>query len=348
MSANVHSPVILVSNWLNETKRFFNDRDLRAKEWSAEAFTKDTRESTIWLVKISQLRNRKLPFYKYFWDTENPVSDVTIASTWSDEAHIFGRSTDSQQNQILRQFTMGSKFNVLISGTLFPLGPSTDAINVLTSLGGDLSATPSKWQFNPRLQRALRRLLSQQSWTTDTSLLALRFLIAPFVLRRTTNSTWNGRYIVEKSISRPVPKVLQPQGDEYSKAASSVYVKRRFQNGKGPETDHAKAARADAQKAYAWTPLFEKANNESAGLRQHQRQPRIESIIRHALAQHDWPRSSRLILLVKTVRSIVKAGERFVIVSDRIFLLTFIYWVSPSECVFRADVVCRFYITKRS
>jgi hypothetical protein len=69
-------------------------------------------------------------------------------------------------------------------------------------------------------------------------------------------------------------------------------------------------------------------------------------IIHYALAENDWARSSRLILLVKTVRSIVKAGERFVIVADRIFLLTFIYWVSPSESVFKADVVCRFYIKK--
>jgi hypothetical protein len=96
---------------------------------------------------------------------------------------------------------------------------------------------------------------------------------------------WNGQYIVEKSISRPVPKILKPQGEEYSEAAPSVYVKRRFQKRKGPETKHAKAARADAQKAYAWTPLFEKANNESAGLRKHLIQPRIESIIHHALAK---------------------------------------------------------------
>jgi hypothetical protein len=333
MSANAYSPVILVSNWLNEAKLFFNDRDLRAREWSAEAFSKDTRESTIWVVKITQLRKSTMPFYKYFWGEGGHGMDVIIESTWCDEAHIFGRSTESTQNRLLRVFTTASRFNVMISGTLFPLGPSQDAINVLTSLGGDVTSNSSKWKVHPSLQRGLERLLvASQSWPTDNPLLALRFLIAPIVLRRTTSSTWDGKYVVGKSIARPVPKVLKPAVDEYTEKAGTTYIKARFKKGRAGrhETEQQKVARADAQKAFAWTPLFEKISDETATLPEHQRQIETQNIIRNALAEPGWARSTRILLLLQKVLSIVKAGKRFVIVADRIFLLTFIFGVSIS------------------
>lgn len=51
-----------------------------------------------------------------------------------------------------------ARFNVLIIGTLFPLGPSQDAVHVLTSMGGPIGDA-GKWTIDPELRRALVRIL---------------------------------------------------------------------------------------------------------------------------------------------------------------------------------------------
>src|SRR5437764_8825807 len=84
-------------------------------------------------------------------------------------------------------FTAKYRFNILISGTLVPLGPSTDAATLLRTLGGSFEGD-QEYRWSPQLRTALCRLLGDGKLNkADHDLVALRILSAPFTLRRTTS-----------------------------------------------------------------------------------------------------------------------------------------------------------------
>jgi hypothetical protein len=333
--ANGYSPVTLASNWVNETTKFFERKDLRARLWSLDAWKADDDISTVWIVKISHLRNSDQDFVKLFSDPAK-LKRIEVMSTWSDEAHVFGRSDTSYQNRFLRQFTRQSRFNVLITGTLFPLGPSHDAVHVLTSMGGPIGGA-GKWTINPELLRALVRIFdpTPARKLRQLPLLPIRVLIAPFVLRRTASSTWNGVFVIKRTIARPTPQVIVPPPDDYTSAARIEFKRQKRANKNRKESAHQRMERADNMRLYAWSPLYktfiEKLEEyELATNRKHPNpQKLMEEVIKKGLAGKDFERTSRMETSISLVKKISQKGERFLIVADRIFPLTLSYWVSP-------------------
>src|SRR2546423_15411227 len=84
-------------------------------------------------------------------------------------------------------FTAKSRFNILISGTLFPLGPSTDAAALPRTLGGPFEGD-QEYRWSPQLRTAQCRLLGDGKLNkAEHHLLALRKFSVPFNLRRTTS-----------------------------------------------------------------------------------------------------------------------------------------------------------------
>jgi hypothetical protein len=89
---------------------------------------------------------------------------VSSGSVAESESELYGtpQNWDERQDEIASDHESNepsdtARFNVLITGTLFPLGPSQDAVHVLTSMGGPIGDA-GKWKINPELRRALVRI----------------------------------------------------------------------------------------------------------------------------------------------------------------------------------------------
>ena len=317
----ISSPVILQQNWVNEAEKFFDARVLRAKPWTLADWNQDKDIRTVWIVKISWLQ--KDTAFKNMVNGPDFAEKVKVLSTFSDEAHLFGRSPTSQQNSILRNLVKKSNFNVLITGTIFPLGPSNDAKEVLESLGGPFD-NRGRWSVTIRkvLDRLLQATVNQK--VSTFSVLVLRIIAAPFILRRTTRSVWEGEWVIKRTIARPIPQIVKPYVDDFSEKAA----KAQFRKKKGTETQHSLMDRADKQRFFAWTSLFGQYLEKTKGVRDETDKVKImENIVKRGLDSPDFIMSGRLRRFVALVKSFHKAGERFIVVSDRIFPLVLTYWV---------------------
>ena len=148
--ANLHSPVQLASNWVHECTKFFNHTQLRAKLWTPADWYADSRVETVWIVKES-LINAKTNFAKAI----NGYDDFTLVTLFADEAHKAWRSFSSARGVIFRDLMMRARMHVLITGTPFPLGPSTDARGVLEHSGGPIGIkvpkNETRWPYKLRL-----------------------------------------------------------------------------------------------------------------------------------------------------------------------------------------------------
>jgi hypothetical protein len=334
--ADEGSPVTLASNWIKETATFFAESNLRAKLWTLKEWEKDIDIDLVWVVKVSELSHADKPFVKYFSNPEN-LAKVQVLSTWADEAHVFGRSDTSHQNIFLRQFTRQSQFNVLITGTLFPLGPSQDAAKVLESMGGPFDEP--LWKRQRELRRSFTRIFDLDRKLRQTPLLPLRVLIAPFILRRMVTSTWEGEYVIKRKYARPAAKVIVPEADDFASDAV-VQFKRSKKGAKtGKESEAQQQERADRMRLYAWSPLYQTyretldqmevaAKKKTKGKKRTiNKQAVMEQVIKDGLAGQDFAKTARMKTLIALIKKIKTKGERFLIVSDRIFPLTLIYWV---------------------
>lgn len=310
------SPVILLDNWLKEGAKFFDPERLRVKAWTMKAWEEDSDIRTVWIVKTSWLQ-QETAFYNLVMSDEFK-NKVKILSTFSDEAHQFGRSATSSQNRTLRTIIKRSHFNVLMTGTIFPLGPMTDASGVLQSLGGPFNEL-GKW--NNELRRALQRMLVRGKYDDNLyNVLALRILIAPFVLRRTTQSTWDGEWVIRRTVARPVAEVLEPYPDDFTETEAKTKYRMR----KKELSQTQLMERADRQRFFAWAPLYEEIVRRSEG-REESRVRIMEEVISIRLVKEKYTgRLRRFIALVKRCK---EQGERFIVVSDRLFPLVLTYYV---------------------
>jgi len=313
------SPVILLHNWLQEAEKFFEPSRLRAKPWTLRAWNEDRDIRTVWIVKISLLQPTT-DFYRLIMSDEFRVR-VKILSTFSDEAHQFGRSATSSQNRTLRNIIRRSEFNVLITGTIFPLGPETDAIGVLQSLGGPLNEE-GKWNDTTRL--ALRRLLVRGKRDEKLyHILPLRILIAPFVLRRTVQSTWDNQWIIKRTVARPLVEVLEPYVDNFTETEAKARY--RMRNRKDLSQVQL-MERADNQRFFAWAPLYEEVVRLSEGMKEDSRVAVMEKVIASRLIK-EKKYTGRLRRFIALVKSCKEHDERFIVVSDRLFPLVLTYYV---------------------
>jgi hypothetical protein len=311
------SPVILQQNWINECEKFFDPTVLRAKAWTLSEWIADSDIHTVWIVKISWLQPDTA-----FWRTMDASDNVKILSTFADEAHLFGRSSTSTQNFLLRKLTSQSNFNVLITGTIFPLGPEMDSCQVLQSLAGPFDEN-GRWP--PVLRKAIKRMLEPPEHENSVfTVLALRILIAPFVLRRTTASTWKGEWVIKRTIVRPIPQLLEPYPDEHTEAAAKAEFRRK----KATETQHSIIERADKQRFFAWTPIYAmyvKLLKDRGVNEESERVRLMEQLISKNLRKQEG--TGRVRRFIAWVKSVHDAGERFIVVSDRLFPLVLTYYV---------------------
>ena len=308
------SPVTLEDNWVNECSKFFSHKHIRARPWSKELFLQDRRSDTIWIVRDSLFAE-----HTDFWKTVSSpqfVKESQIVASFADEAHTAWRSSQSSRSKLYRKLVARSEFNVLVSGTPFPLGPATDAEGVLIHCGGPFDEN-GRW--GDKLARSLKRLMISDHW----NVLALRVLIAPFYLRRTWESVWNGQWVVDRQVARPVPWEILPKSDQWSEEAARKMYHR---TGTRRETMAKVIERADKQRFLAWTSVYAEVDEALVKLPGTSKgQKKMEEIIKRRI-RYEKP-SGRLQHLVALIKEIKTTGENFIIISDRLFLLSMAYYV---------------------
>ena len=278
---------------------------------------------TVWIVKESLLkRDRRTTasgeseFWQVFGGRRFP-QHVEILSTFADEAHKAWRNPKSERSQVYRHIANHSSFNVLCTGTMWPLGPKADAPGVLQHLGGDLNTAEGKWK-DP-LRRGFLRLLDPKEDNWDIT--AFRIMISPFFLRRTISSTWEGRWIIKRTIARPVPQIILPYPDDFTEMDALQKFKRRIGQ-KNRETLTQKMDRADKQRYYTWSTLY--ADLVDSGVDE-KNDKEVEKFISEKLSQYSpTGRVRRMIAMIKAAR---KHKMRFLLVSDRLFLIRLAYEV---------------------
>lgn len=124
-------------------------------------------------------------------------------------------------------------------------------------IGGELE--PGKGRWDPSLARSFQRLLgcSGKEWNPYK----FRALIARFCLRRTTESKWLDKYVINKTVARSIPFTVLPEEDEFSESADAL-KKSRNARGHARESLSKIISRADKQRFYAWTTVYKEVIKE--------------------------------------------------------------------------------------
>lgn len=165
----------------------------------------------------------------------------------------------------------------------------------------------------------------------EWNVLRFRGLIRPFYLRRTKTSKWEGKLIIPKTIRAPVPFVEDPDDDKdinghyYREALSMSQASQTKPNHKSM-TLHAPSnnieqikKRANMARMLAWSSVYkdwERIEKSAGGVAQQQQKTLL---FRTTFTQRV---PSKLIMkLVELLKMIKAKKERFIIVSDRLFLL---------------------------
>lgn len=194
----------------------------------------------------------KTKFWQIFGDP-NFKQRFHLLSTFADEGHLAWRSDTSTRSEVYKRITANSDFNVILSGTMFPLGPEEDARGILEHLAGGLSddeTAPGKWPDN--LRKAFRRLLSvgQPRGTPEQwDVLAFRILISQFYLRRTISSSLDNQWVIDKTTARPVPRIVLPHPDAFTQVHDPKARSKQVQEMR--ETLRNKMKRADHKRFLA-------------------------------------------------------------------------------------------------
>ena len=280
---------------------------MRAKVWTEPAWDADCDIRTVWIIRDTKLHEGLI----HCTNSE----DVQVLSLFADEAHTAFRSMSSQRAKVFRTIARFADFVVLISGTMFPLGPKEDAAGIMMSLGGTLRPDSQNSKFDVKSRRIMEKLFSHGGW----NVLAFRVMITPFHLSRNIDSTWYGKFIIDRTIARPRPIFLLPFDDPTTAHLASAFRNEtRKKNRDGMIDIGALRLRSNEMKYNAWCPLWSPIASSIRGDSGSSRSHAMEEIL-----NTKFPRtrpSGRIRKLVSLIKCIVNAGERFVIVTDRIWL----------------------------
>jgi hypothetical protein len=210
-------------------------------------------------------------------------------------------------------------FNVLLSGTMFPLGLSNDAPGVLLHIGGELeSGKGGRW--DPSLGRSFQRLLGRSGKEWHPYI--FRALIAPFCLRRTTESTWlentsSVRLLLDRSHLQFCQKKMNSRSQRcFEKVSQRAGARQRI--------DVKNHLSADKQRFYAWTTVYEEVikelDNRTNGDSSETMKVYEDCIKKYFKKRAASGRVKRLVSLLKMIKN---KRERFIIVS-----IGFFFWYS--------------------
>lgn len=177
----------------------------------------------------------------------------------------------------------------------------------------------AKW--TPKEREVLRQLFEGKKW----DILAFRTLITPFYLRWDISSRWYGKWIIPRIRVRPKPKICDPQDYEFERDLTRAFHQSTlFKRGRdGLVMLNDIKFRADEVRKMAWSTIFQSIKRGS-------KQAEIEKAIT------EWyPKVSetgRLQALKNDLCDIVGKGERYIICSSSIFLMTLaVYVCSPPK-----------------
>jgi len=241
----------------------------------------------------------------------------------ADEWHIYGRSDPKNVSNRLRQIwrlTGKAAFVCQMSGTLFPRGPRQEAEAIMQNLGGSWDEAPlrnappfSKW--NDEQKRQLRFMFEKVGGRRKRwSALLFRRFIGAFYLRRTRSSQWESKPIVDLKFSLPIPLVLDvPKGCPIEARASASFDLRRITTNKGAFDLNKFKQNATAIRQKAWSDLFDQYNR-----------PNLTTVQKERVLIDGFDSaepSYRLACLVELLKKIKAKGEKFLIASDRLFLV---------------------------
>jgi len=303
-------------NWINETAKFFDPKELRAKKWTELAWNEDHSIRTVWIIRDTRITNTLV-------ECVNNTS-VGVLSLFADEAQTAFRSLESNRAKHFLKISKFADFVVLISGTPFPLGLKEDSYEILVNLAGGGPDKPiAKWS---QKQRAwLNNLFFKRGgW----NVLSFRKLITPFYLCRHSKSQWNGKPIIPEYIVRPRPYILLPKpvsaDADFIKEFNSIKPATNKRDGLVDLS--ALRLRSDDIKLTAWTPLWRDIKESTVHMKAEQKKAVMESKIKNELETLEpTGRMNRLVSIVKRVHFVEK--EKFIIVADRIFLLLLAIYV---------------------
>jgi hypothetical protein len=322
------SPNSLAAQWIAECSKFFPKAELELMDYSAEAFKHSRSPRIVWVVRDQNL--------KKFAEIAEKEGGISIPALVADEAHIYLRSHDSAKVKGYNWLLEHSQFSVQMSGTLFPLGPQHDVFVLFPQLAGPLEESNKRW---PRgFVAEINRLRN------DWNVLKLRNLIQPFYLRRTKTSMWEDKRIVPADIQSPVPFLEDPEdskdtdGSHYRDALTllaELDIRKRGANMTDQDARRQKfrqeqmknttysaiTARANTARMLAWSSIYRdwQLIEKGAGTATQKAEKQTRLIKSEYTKLQPSRRIYKLVQLLKMIR---KRKERFLIVSDRLFLLS--------------------------
>ena len=133
-------PAGLVSNWLAEVNKWFDEKTLRLRLLSENNWVNDKKMTTIWMIKDSQTTDIERLLMTH---------TVGIAVLFCDEWHIYSRSGSGDNISLclgrILKFVEKAEFVCQMSGSLFPLGPKSHGEKVLLHLGGSWEGNSCEW-----------------------------------------------------------------------------------------------------------------------------------------------------------------------------------------------------------
>jgi hypothetical protein len=140
-----------------------------------------------------------------------------------------------------------------------------------------------------------------------------RRLITPWYLCRDIDATWSGEFIIPRSHKRPVPDVLVPDDAEMESALTEKFQRTKLGRNRDGGVDlHDVKLRSDELKKLAWSPLYGKVQ----GITNHAAQ----GILKAEWSSHTM--TGRMKVLISKCQEIHENGERFVICSESIYLIS--------------------------
>lgn len=183
----------------------------------------DKSPRTIWIWTHTTLSK--------FTDLVQSTPNLRILCICGDESHDYFRHPESGRCKAVWPILARSEMVVHISGTLFPLGPRTDAQGTMKMLGGPFTSgysnDGSKWSVE--LRKKLRHLFhTEQGRRINWDVITFRTLVTPFHLRRTLASKYSDvgkdgtihqRWIIPRTFARPKPIVVTPEPCNYEREA---------------------------------------------------------------------------------------------------------------------------------
>lgn len=159
-------------------------------------------------------------------------------------------------------------------------------------------------------------------------LLKFRIFITPFTLRRTESSKWDGEFIIKKIRRHPPAIVECPRcGCKVAEAAASTYIGvEAFTSPDGEVNNKLLQIHADHVRQLAWSIMSSSYNMlPDTGL------DRDRYILQNIAVSG---RSHRMMKLIDLILQCMPNGERFLIATDKVFLIRLTVAVFPHPSVF--------------